>query len=438
MKVRLLALKILADFEKTGKFREHFEKHARSLSFSDRGFLRELSAGTVRYLRLLDFWVSKASKRPQEQQDVYVRNALRIIGYQLYFMGSVPPYAAVNETVEALKVLRGRKKAAFVNAVGRKLTKISLKEEISKIKDPLERMATEKSFETWMVKRWIGFYGFSETQKLLEALNRTPSLFLRVNRVRVSPQEFLQALLESGVNAEPHPIFEDIFRIVGRVEISKLPGYKSGWFYIQDPASYAAAYFLNPKPGEKILDLAAAPGGKSTALCSLTAKKAKIVSVDVDKNRIELLKENLSLQGCSNVKVLNVDITKESLPQRFDAVLLDAPCSATGVIRRRPEGKWNKSLSLIRKNSKLQKELLLSASKLLKEGGRILFSTCSLEREEGEEVAEFARKELGLEPMDFANLPKAYRDSLIFTGVLRLFPHRHETDGFFYALFKKV
>ena len=436
-KERELAIRALKAFEENGKLRENLERLTGGLESRERAFIRELVSGVVRYLRLLDFSVERATGKNLKTQSSTVRNALRLIAYQLFFTG-VPPYAAVNETVEAVKRLEGKKKGGFVNAVSKRLIGFNYKGEVEKIKDYYERISTLYSFPTWMVKRWSSFYGREEIEKLLNSLNQVAPLFLRVNRIKTNLEEFSRLLRKEGVDFEVHPLIPQMIRIKGRVSVRELPGYSEGLFYVQDPASYLAALLLRPKPGELILDVGAAPGGKTTAIADLTLNRAKIVAVEVNRERGELLKENAKRLGVENLEIVITDIRKdESFTKRFyksfDKILIDAPCSATGVIRRHPEGKWNKSLSLIKHNQKVQRGLLKASKELLKEGGTILYSVCSLEREEGEENALFATKELNYKPNQIENFKEELKPKL---NTLRVFPHKNGMDGFFYGKFK--
>ena len=435
---RAKAIKILTAFERDKKLKEHLERELRGIEPQSRAFVREITSGTVRYLKLLDFSVERAGRKSLKGQNPVVRNALRLIAYQLFFTG-VPPYAAINETVEAVKRLLNRRAAGFVNAVSKRLIGFDYKGEVERIEDYYERISTLYSFETWMVKRWERFYGRDELIPLLEGLNRVAPLFLRVNRIKITRKELLKLLKEAGIEAEPHPFIPDMVRVKGRVMIEELPGYREGYFYIQDPASFLAAYLLEPEPGELILDVGAAPGGKTTAIASLTENGAKIVAVDVSPERMELLKKNALRLGVKNLETVITDISKDKeflrrFHRSFDKILIDAPCSATGVIRRHPEGKWNKSMELIKHNQKIQRSLLEAAGELLKEGGEIVYSVCSLEREEGEENMEFAFKK-GFRPSRFRNLPEELNSQLTGHG-LRVFPHRNEMDGFFYGKLK--
>ena len=223
-------------------------------------------------------------------------------------------------------------------------------------------------------------------------------------------------------------------RIKGRIVVEQLPGYEEGFFYVQDPASYLAAYLLKPKPGEKILDLGAAPGGKTTALAALAGNKAEIFAVDISDKRMKLLEENCKKLGVKNVVPVITDISKDEdfirrHEKSFDRILIDAPCSATGVIRRHPEGKWNKSVSLIKNNASVQEKLTKSAVRLLKPGGILLFSVCSLEKEEGEDHLPF------FETLGLKKLPlKEVEGYLSPQGnILRVFPYKDGMDGFFYS-----
>jgi len=433
-KERALALKVLLGFERDGKLKEHLERELSPLPPRERAFVRELSSGTVRYLKLLDFCVERATGKSLRNQKAIVRNALRLIAYQLLFTG-VPPYAAVNETVEAVKRLLNRKAAGFVNAVSKRLVGFDCRGEVEKVEDFLQRLSILYSFPLWLVKRWDSFYGREELVPLLEALNRVPPLYLRVNRLKSSPKEFTELLTRKGYEWELHQFVPDMVRVKGRVVIQELPGYREGLFYIQDPASYLAALLVEPRPGELVLELGAAPGGKTTALAALMENRGKVVAVDVSKERVELLKRNLDWLGVKCVEPLVTDVLKDEAfikkyYRSFDRILIDAPCSATGVIRRHPEGKWNKSLSLIKHNQEVQRGLLKAAKELLKEGGALLYSVCSLEREEGEDNFSFALEELGYRelPIEWPNLPKEQQGR----GTLRVFPHKNDTDGFFY------
>jgi len=432
MSTRRIAVEILCEFEKDLKLKPHFEKLTQHLSFKDKSFVREMVSGSIRFLKLLDFSIEKASGKKQKKQHPAVRNGLRILAYQLFFM-SVPPYAAINETVEAVK--RFRKKAAgFVNAVGKKLLHFDYKREIEKIDDFYEKVSTLYSFETWMVKRWHRFYG-EETVYLLSALNKVAPLFIRINTLKLSVSQYLELLQKQNIEFEQHPFIKEMVRIKGRVDIASLPGYREGFFYIQDVASYLSALLLSPKKGERILDIAAAPGGKTTAIAALIENKADITAIDIDAERLNLLERNLKKLGVNCVKTLKVDITRENpFPvNSFDRILLDAPCSGTGIIRRHPEGKWNKTLSLIKHNQKVEKALLKEAFKLLKPGGTLLYSVCSLEREEGEENVDFALN-IGFKK---GNFDIKFEKIGIKGNMARVFPHKHGTDGFFYAIFTK-
>ncbi|SMO53606.1 16S rRNA (cytosine967-C5)-methyltransferase [Balnearium lithotrophicum] len=432
-RTRKEAIKVLCAFEVDKRLREHLEPVLVKFPNQDRAFIKETVSGTVRYLKLLDFSIERATEKRLGKQSCIVRNGLRLIAYQLFFTG-VPAYAAVNEVVEAVKRLSGKKSAGFVNAVSKKLIGFDYKREVERIGDFYERISTLYSFETWMVKRWHKFYG-DELIPLLDSLNRVAPLYVRVNLLKISVEDFLGLLKDKGIESELHPKIPHMVRIKGRVPVEEIPGYREGLFYVQDPASYLSALLLEPKPGELVLDVGAAPGGKTTAIASLTGNRAKIIAVDVSRKRMELLLENCRRLGVKNVETVITDISSDrnfikKYAGKFDRILVDAPCSATGVIRRHPEGKWNKSLELIKRNQKIQRKLLSSSKELLKEGGRLVYSVCSLEREEGEENTDFALS-LGFRKGELINSRVGMK---IGRGELRVFPHRDGLDGFYYSL----
>jgi len=249
-KSREIAIKILNAFEKDKRLREHVEKFTVNFSPLDRAFIREIASGTVRYLRFLDFILERALKKNLKGQKPSVRNALRHLAYQLFFTG-IPAYAAVNETVEAVKKLLSKRTAGFVNAVSKKLIGFDYQKEVKRIPSYFERISILYSFETWMVKRWARFYGKEEVKELLSSLNKVAPLYLRVNRIKTTPEKLFSLFKSKGFEVEKHPFVPDMLRIKGRVTIEALPGFKEGYFYIQDPASFLAAWLL----GQDLLNL---------------------------------------------------------------------------------------------------------------------------------------------------------------------------------------
>ena len=455
------AIKILSLYEKTGDLKNILDKFSKKLKVNDRALLRELVLGVVRYKRLLDYIVEQVSGKKISSQKLEIKNALRLITYQFLFT-NIPPYAIMNETLNALKrIFKQRKSIGFVNAVGRKISKLVEEKKILDVleneQDPFERICIKESFPTWMAKRWKNFY-FDEvlklgaqgndeeekiligTQKFLNSLNQDAPLWLRVNRLKIVPEAFEKMLEDANISFEKHEFIPDMYKITQKgIDIYSLPGYKEGLFYIQDPASYLAVKLLDPKPGEKILDLCAAPGGKTLSIAHLTGNNAEIYAVDINAKKILKLKENLQKYGATNVKVLKLDITKdygELENVQFDKILIDAPCSGTGVIRRHPEGKWNKSLELIEKLQGVQRRLLQRAYRLLKPGGKLLYTVCSLEKEEGEENNDIALKHMGYKEVYFESIFEPLKED-IRKNTLRTFPFKYDLDGFFYAIYTK-
>ncbi len=403
----------------------------------DKDFVVELTYGVLKQLKLLDYMAGKLLKK-RSKLPPFVINAIRVGLYQLYFLDKVPTYAAINETVEAVK-RNYRGFTGVVNGVLRNF--IRRREEITKIdvSDEVEYLAIAYSHPEWMVKRWLNQYGYTKTVEILKYNNHQPNLTLRINTLKISPKAYCDLLNEKNINFKQLPYLPEGVVILGKVGVKELPGYDEGLFYIQDTGSMFIAYLINPEPNSVGIDACAAPGGKSTHLAQLMGNKGIIYAFDVHPGRLKLIEENAHRLGINIIRCLLGDATRLKLPDGVNPnwILADVPCSGTGVLARKPDARWQKSEEEIIKLSQYQLEILTNLSKLLPPEGILVYSTCSIEPEENEGVVEnFLRKNpnfvLVKPPEWFFNLGIVKNNYY-----LRLLPGEIG-DGFFGVILKKL
>ncbi|NPB09459.1 MAG: 16S rRNA (cytosine(967)-C(5))-methyltransferase RsmB [Thermodesulfobacteria bacterium] len=409
----------------------------------DRGLMTELINGVVRHLSYIDYVLSRVSHTPLEKMDPEVRNALRLGAYQILFT-RIPVSAAVNETVNLVKHhRRGKWIVSLVNAVLRELAR--RKDEIElppREMDPVAYLAIKYSYPRWMVERWLARFGEEETEALLRAGNERPALVVRANTLRVSRDQLLLYLKSDVPEAAPTRYSPDGIVLHGfRGRITNLQAYKVGWLQVQDEASQLVSYLVSPQPGERILDACAGVGGKTTHLAQLMRNTGRIYALDIYEWRLKRLQENARRLGITNIEVMTADATKaiEVLGGNFfDRILIDAPCTGTGIIRRHPDIKWARTPEDLARIPEKQLALLKSLAPLLKEGGVMVYATCSLEPEENEEVIRrFLEEHPEFEIEDARKALPPSAQELVENGFLRTYPHRHDLDGFFGARLRK-
>jgi 16S rRNA (cytosine967-C5)-methyltransferase len=441
---RRTAFDILLRIEKERSYADILLDQALSrgtLAGPDRGLLTELVYGVLRHRGTLDHIIGQFSRQKVEKLERTVLILLRLGLYQAFFLDRVPVSAAVNETVELAKGLAPRA-AGFINAVLRSADRerdaIHYPDRES---DPAGFLAARYSHPGWIVKGWIEQLGMTEAELLAKAMGDVPPLTIRVNTLRISRDGLLSRLAAEGIAAEPTGYSPQGLRILTPVHVAKLPAFQEGFFAVQDESSQLASLLLAPAPGERVLDLCAAPGGKATHLAQLMENKGHVLACDIGERKLRLISESASRLGVSIMDAIPVDATKPlALPGNvgFDRILVDAPCSGLGVIRRNPEGKWWKSPADVAELSRKQKAILRNAADVLLPGGVILYATCSTTREENEEVMDdflSQRSDFVLENLE-KTFP-AYAGLFTERGCFRSWPHRHGMDGFFAARLRK-
>lgn len=441
---RELAVEILLKVDERKAYADILLDHALKtarLSPQDRALLTQLIYGTLRWRGKLDWRLSRVLQRPLAGMNGYLRNLLRLTLYQLFFLDRIPDYAAVNEGVELAKRRSGGKAAGLVNAVARRLLREKDRPEDLPEGAAAQRLSVQWSHPEWLVKRWLDYFGTEETEALLRADNEEPPLVLRANRLKGDREALLRKLGKAGVEAVPSPWSPQGIILKTGSPVAKLPGFAEGLFQVQGEASQLVAFLLDPKPGERILDACAAPGGKTTHLAELMEDRGEIVATDTSARGLEKVKENVRRLGLTCVNAAHADLTqglKGKLAGPYDRMLADVPCSGLGTLRSHPEAKWHREEKDVERLSRLQRNLLEQLHPHLKPGGVLVYSTCTLAREENEEVVEdFLRQRDNFALEKAADyLPDAAQQMVRGNYFLAL-PHRHGTDGFFAARMRK-
>jgi 16S rRNA (cytosine967-C5)-methyltransferase len=385
----------------------------------DRALGHELVLGVLRWQLWLDKLIEHYSKRATESLDLPVRLTLRLGLYQLRFLTRIPAAAAVNESVNLVRSARLSSAAAFVNAVLRRAIREPDYDPSADVTDPLSKLAIETSHPRWLVERWTNQFGAAEAEHFARANNTIAPTAFRI--VTADFQEVLDRLGVAGGLVEPSQVAEDAWRVSGASSVLRELA-ANGQIYLQDEASQLVAQTVNLQPGQRALDLCAAPGGKTTLMAQRAGSSALIVAADRSAKRLETIRRTSGSHNLSSIKSLLLDAT-EQLPfedKTFDRVLVDAPCSGTGTLRRNPEIRWRISEDTIYTLAAQQKLFLKQAARVLKPGGQLVYSTCSVERDENEDV--------------IGAFTQSHRDFQSI-NTTRTWPHREGADGFFLARF---
>jgi 16S rRNA (cytosine967-C5)-methyltransferase len=409
-----------------------FDRRTSRLDARDRRWTRELVYGSLRRRSVIDAYLQQRVKGGLGRIDADLIDQLRLGSYQLLFMGSVPSYAAIGQTVELAKRRQGIGASKLVNAVLRRLDRDRENLALPAIDDPVESLALEHSHPVWLVALWTARWGLEETRRLLSANNAEAPLVARPMHV---VREQLEASLEAaGVHVEDAPLVRDSLVLAGPIaSLSELAAFKKGLFYLQDPASTLVTIYAAVPAAALVADVCAAPGGKAVELARTASA---VLASDLSFPRLRRVRENIERLELENVFAFVADAHRPAT-RDVDAVLLDAPCTGTGTFRRHPDARWRLKPSDLAVLSALQRQLLRSAAKSVRAGGLLVYSTCSIEPEENDAAVEsFLRENSGwhLEAPPAGTVPS----SVIDGGYLRVLPHVHGTDGAFAARLRRT
>ncbi|BCV24747.1 MAG TPA: 16S rRNA (cytosine(967)-C(5))-methyltransferase RsmB [Firmicutes bacterium] len=441
---RAVALEVLRRVEEGGAYANLLLPRALAssgLEARDRALATELVYGTVRTQGTLDWALSRWSSIPLDKLDPPVLAVLRLGAYQLLFT-RVPARAACYTAVEQAKEVGHAGSAGFVNAVLRRLARERDRLSYPDLnKEPVRHIALKYFHPEWLVARWLERLGVEETIRLCRANNEVPPLTLRTNTVRISRSELVGYFEERGFAVGHFLYAPEALHLKEAGAVERLPGFSEGLFTVQDESSMLAAHALAPRAGERVLDACAGPGGKTTHLAELMGNAGEVTALDVHPHKVELVQAAAARLGLSIIQAEMGDARRlpEAYQGRFDRVLVDAPCSGTGVLRRRPDLRWHKSPEEIASLPPLQLAILTGAAAAVAPGGVLVYSTCSIEPEENLAVVRAFLAQNGAFRLEglAPQLGRHLSAETLNQGYLQLYPHRHRVDGFFLARLRR-
>jgi 16S rRNA (cytosine967-C5)-methyltransferase len=433
--VRGTSVKVLNRVERTDAYLDKLldaELRSGELPDIDKGLLTELVHGVLRWQNKLDWVLNGFSHGNFAKSEINVKNALRVGLYQILFLDRIPHAAAVNEAVEFIKRIRGEKPAGLVNAVLRNIIRnIDGIRYPDPAQDKIQYLSVMFSHPHWMVKRWVARFGPEDTEKFLIANNERPLLSLRINKLKTEPALFLRSLEASQVSYQGSNHIDYFVKVKSFPRIGQNELFRNGMFTIQDESAALPCILIGAKPGERVLDLCAAPGGKTTHIAEQMKNQGEVIAIDKYEIKLSFIRAACDRLGLKNVK-LQVADSSQMEHEPVDRVLLDAPCSGLGVLTKKPDLKWKRDISDVIKLGQLQAELLDNAARFVKPGGVLVYSTCSTETEENQQrVHQF----LGAHPEFVVENAGNFvsRDLVTPEGFVETFPHKHGMDGSFAA-----
>ena len=420
---------------------------AENIGFSrrDNAFLQTLVFGVLRSRNRIDWIIRHFSKTPFRKISDNIKNILRLGIYQILYMDRVPDSAAVNTSVELAKNYSASWTVKYVNGLLRNVARNPATVRFPDISDDsVQAISVRKSLPEWLVQRWLARLGLQQCEKLCDAVNTIPPLSLRTNTLNTTRRKLAQVLADAADTVVETTHAPEGLLLGGlRSGIAEIKAYAEGKFQVQDEAAQLVSHILEPQPGQKVLDACAGLGGKTGHIAQLLDNRGEIFALDTNRGKLESLDNEMGRLGVSIVKTLRHDLKTPPdflSPGTFDRILLDAPCSGLGVIRRNPDTRWNRDESDLGKYSARQQIFLNNLAPLVKPGGILVYAVCSMEPEENENVIHrFLNKnksfvQVTIESESINDLP-----SVVDTdNCLRTFPHRHNMDGFFAVCLKRL
>lgn len=433
MKARELAVKILDEIFYNGAYSNIIlgkELNKSNLNTEDKALVTEIVYGTIKHKISIDKTIQLYLKKDLNSVEKHILNILRISFYQLIYLDKIPEYAVVNEAVDlSKKDLPALSK--LVNGVLRNHLRKGLAYNPS---NKIDELCYKYSFEPWMVKLFIKQYGDKTAKYILEGLNESPNITVRVNTLKTDFDSAFNKLRDHSYEVEEGEISPDAIRIIKGRSIELNPLFKEGLITVQDESAMLVAPLLEPKSSDKILDLCAAPGGKITHIAEIVNGEGDLSAFDIHEHKLKLIKQNAERLGISNIKLAKMDasILNNDLINSAHKIIIDVPCSGLGIIRKKPEIKWNKNFHEFKPLMDIQKAIISNAIQYLKDDGTLIYSTCTLNKDENEENIKWLLKEFPQMQLEKINIGKA--DNIINhrEGYVTILPNKF-MDGFFIA-----
>ncbi len=429
--IRKIILETLYDIEKNGAYsnialdkqlKKSSNNKIKQLDKRDKGFISQIVYGTISWKLTIDEIIKKYSNIKIKKISPWILNILRMSIYQIIFLEKVPKSAAVNEGVELAKKYGHKASSNYVNAILRKVEKSDY-ENFFRIENKIERISKTTSMPEWIVKKLLNQYSEQKVEEICKNSNIRPKLYIRINQLKTNKQEIIQELNKEKIKTKETDL-EDFIEVKEIKNIEKLQSFQKGMFTIQDKQAGKIPIILNPKPNEKILDACSSPGGKTTYMAELMKNQGKIWAWDIHEHRVELVKNVAKRLGIKIIQaeVKDATIYEEKYIEYFDKILLDVPCLGLGVLKRKPDIKWQRKEEDIEKITQTQKQILENCSKYLRKGGELVYSTCSILKEENEDIVE-----------TFVEKNKKFEIIEIFSTY-----QNEDTDGFFICKMRKI
>lgn len=410
----------------------------------DRAFMTRLLEGTLEQQIYLDYVLNQFSSKKMEKQKPFIRCLLRMTAYQILFMEQVPDSAACNEAVKLARKKGFSTLSGFVNGL---LRNVARKKEEVKLPDqkkaPMEYLSIRYSIPQWILEQWSTMYDFETVAKMAEGSIRNPQTTVRVNLSNTELEPLKESLTSEGIQVEESSYLPNVLKISGYDSLSRIKAFKKGLIQVQDESSATVGHIADPDGDAFVLDLCSAPGGKALHAADVMRQKGgtgRVLARDVSEHKISLIEDNVERCGFTNIEteVYDGTVLDESLVGKADLVICDVPCSGLGILARKNDIKYNVTKERIEELVPLQRAILANAAAYVKPGGTLIFSTCTITKEENEENRRWLLEEFPLETVDFSDRLPEYFSEQAKEGYLQLLPGIYGTDGFYIAKFRRV
>ena len=440
--IREQIVNLLVEIERDKSYAQlALKNELKKVTGPDKGFMTEVVYGTLKYQIKLDYIINQFSKTPVRKMKPLIRQILRMSVYQLMYLDKVPASAVINEAVKITKKRKFQALSGFVNGVLRNIERGKAEIKYPNMgQNPIHYFSIMYSLPEWMISVWLKSYDFAKVEAICQALNERAKVCARVNTLKTSKEAVVKVLAEEGVEVLPGEFLEEAMYLKNVDDLQNMASFKAGKWTVQDESAMLVAKVVSPQKGERILDLCSAPGGKSIHMAELMGNEGEIISCDIHPHKLELIAKNAERMGVTIIKPTLQDgtVCNEAFIESFDRVLVDAPCSGLGIMKRKPDIRYNKEAEDIEDIAAIQRELLKQAIKYVKPGGTLVYSTCTISKIENEEMVDFMVNTLGLELNKLVDtIPKVLQNEIEKESMIQILPQVAGTDGFFIANLKK-